>query len=148
MNTVAMTGRITQDLNLKKTENSQYVRFRLAVDKRFKRGETDFFTVTVWGNPAERVCKYGCKGQLVSVAGRLEAVEYTDKNGVDKRDVQIIADDVGFLEYKQKETAQPIPENVPARTPVEEMAHEIAQYPDISEINTDELADLDLPFEF
>lgn len=140
MNTVGITGRIAQDLNLKTTStDKQYCRFRIAVRKRGKN-DTDFFTVILWGKYAEHIVKYGYKGALVAVSGSLSATRYQTKDGTNKEDVEIVAETVEILEYKKEAEASP--------DPVKAQASQIAKQPTIDQISTDDLEGLDLPFEF
>lgn len=138
MNSVVMTGRVVQDLNLKKTANSQYCRFRIAVDRRLKKNESDYFTCVIWGKGAEALVNHSYKGAKISISGSLVTSEYVDKNDVKRIDYEIVVQDFDILDFKTKEM----------RNPVTEQAHEIAQYPDVSQISTDDLEDMGLPFEF
>lgn len=138
MNSVVMTGRVVQDLNLKKTANSQYCRFRIAVDRRLKKNESDYFTCVIWGKGAEALVNHSYKGAKISISGSLVTSQYTDNNGNKRIDYEIVVQDFDILDFKTKEM----------RNPVTEEAHEIAQQPDISQISTDDLEDMGLPFEF
>lgn len=53
MNKIILVGRLTKDPELSATQNSSYVRFNLAVDRRFKRDgdevTADFPSCIAWG---------------------------------------------------------------------------------------------------
>jgi single-strand DNA-binding protein len=133
-----MTGRVVQDLTLKKTANSQYCRFRIAVDRRLKRNESDYFTCVIWGKGAEALVNHSYKGAKISISGSLVTSEYVDQNDVKRIDYEIVVQDFDILDFKTKEM----------KPSLSQEAHEISQQPDISQISTDDLEDMGLPFEF
>ena len=73
-------GRITRNLELKKTTNGNVVcDFSLAVDGFGKEAETDFIDCQVWGKTAEYLVKYATKGSLIFVVGAVKKNSWTDK---------------------------------------------------------------------
>lgn len=78
MNTVAEIGRLTKDVELKKTPNGKtYGRFTLAVNRRYKNSngtyDADYFNCVVWGLTAENLAKFTKKGSLIGVSGTLQS---------------------------------------------------------------------------
>lgn len=64
-NKAALIGRIANEVEMKKTPNgNSVVNINLAVEKN--KDQTDFFPVSAWGNDAEYLLKYACKGALIS----------------------------------------------------------------------------------
>jgi len=106
MNKVIMMGRLTRDPEVRYgagASASTVGRFSIAVDRRFKREgqpDADFFNCTVFGKQAEFVEKYLKKGTKVVISGSLQNDNYTDKNGVQRNNVQIMVDEVEFAESK------------------------------------------------
>ena len=85
MNKVMITGRLTDDPELKQTQNGvQTCRFTVAVNRNFKNSEgsydADFVNCTAWKNTAEFICKYFRKGQMICIEGTLRTGSYPDKN--------------------------------------------------------------------
>ncbi len=100
MNTVILIGRLTKDPEIRYTQDQKPVcRFNLAVDRPYKKDETDFFNVVVFGKVAENVEKYLSKGSQVGVEGSIQNNNYEDKNGVKHYGNNIIANRVDFLSY-------------------------------------------------
>ena len=104
-NRVILMGRITHDLELKTTPSGVNVcSFSIAVDRRFQtKGEekkSDFFNIVAWRQTAEFVTRYFAKGRMILVEGELQTRQYTDKNGVNVRVVEIVADQVCFTGEK------------------------------------------------
>lgn len=112
MNTVVMMGRLTgepmvagggydEEGNVK----SGIARFRIAVDRRFKREgqpDADFFNVSAFGKSADFVQNYLHRGTKVVIQGRLQNDNYPDKatGQMVYRD-QIVAENIEFAESKR-----------------------------------------------
>lgn len=117
MNKVMLVGRLTAKPELRYTNgNMPYARFSVAVNRTFSnkdgQRETDFINVVVWRNQAENIAKFLDKGSLVSVEGRLQTGNYTDKDGNKRYTVDVQADSVQFLESKaQSQARQSMPDN-------------------------------------
>ena len=101
MNTICITGRVTQNPELKKTQSGVSVMYlSLAVDRDYKVNNekvTDFVPVILWRKTAEVVSQYTAKGDLLSVVGSLESRKYTDSDGNNRTVWEVKADKVGFL---------------------------------------------------
>ncbi len=94
---VILVGRITSDLELKKTSNSEYVRFSLAVEE-YSNGKTnvDFIKCVTWGHTASNLCKYMRKGSMLAIDGKLTTSNY-QKNGVNIYTMQVLAQSIQYL---------------------------------------------------
>ena len=105
MNKVQLIGRITHDVELKKTPaGKSVVSFRIAVPRRKKEEGTDFLNCVARDGAAEILAKYVSKGDRIAVAGRIQTRSY-EKDGKRLYVVEIIVDEVSLLE--NKEPAQP-----------------------------------------
>lgn len=105
MNNWVGIGRITREPELRIIAGSEKAvcNMNLAVSRPFKKDETDFFRVVVFGKAAENCDRYLGKGSMIGVQGRLQNNNYEDKNGVKHYGMDIIADRVEFLDTKRKE---------------------------------------------
>lgn len=118
LNHVTIMGRLTADPELRHTGESLAVTsFRLAVDRDFKDKETgekkaDFFNVVCWRQTAEFAARYLTKGRMAAVSGRLQARDYTDREGHKRTAIEIVADNVYFADSR--------PEGAAPRTPAPE----------------------------
>lgn len=118
LNHVTLMGRLTRDPELKQVgQGNTVANFSLAVNRDFKNKQTgdfeaDFFDIRAWRHTAEFVGKYFAKGQLVAVEGRLQAETYTDKEGVKRKAVRVVASQVHFAE-KRDSTPQQAPQYTP-----------------------------------
>ena len=104
-NRVILVGNLVADPELKTTTNGTNVtRFRIAVNRSFTRtGEqpkTDFFEIVAWRQTAEFVARYFTKGRPILVSGTLQNNNWTDNNNVKHYAVEIVADEVSFVDRK------------------------------------------------
>ncbi len=104
-NRVILVGNLVADPELKTTTNGTNVtRFRIAVNRSFTRtGEqpkTDFFDIVAWRQTAEFVSRYFTKGRPILVSGTLQNNNWTDNNNVKHYTVEIVADEVSFVDRK------------------------------------------------
>ena len=105
MNRVMLIGRLTAKPELRYTgSNVPYSRFSIAVNRTFSNNqgqrETDFINIVVWRKQAENVCNFLDKGSLVAVEGRLQTGNYDDKDGNKRYTMDVVGDNVQFLESK------------------------------------------------
>ena len=85
LNNVNLIGRVTKDIELRKTQsNKSVVKFTLAVDDG-KDGQgnsrTQFIDCQAWEGLAETIQKYVLKGDMVNINGKLINNNY-ESNGV------------------------------------------------------------------
>lgn len=100
MNSVQFIGRLTKDPETRVTADQKSIaKFSLAVDRRFKKGEADFFNFTTFGKTAEFAEKYLKKGMKIAVVGRAQQ-ETWQKDGKNFSTVTFIADEIEFAESK------------------------------------------------
>lgn len=99
LNRVILIGRLTRDPELRYTPNGTAVAsFTIAVDRKFKREETDFVPIVVWSKLAEHCANYLAKGRLVAVEGRLQVRSYETQDGQKRWVTEVIGEDVRFLD--------------------------------------------------
>ncbi|AOY75437.1 single-stranded DNA-binding protein [Clostridium formicaceticum] len=105
MNSVVLIGRLARDPELRFTASGKAVAtFSIAVNRPFsKTNEADFFNIVVWGKPAENCANYLAKGRLVGIEGRLQSRSYESQAGEKKYVTEIVANQVEFLEWGNKE---------------------------------------------
>lgn len=141
-------GRITRDIELRKTQNGKsVVSFKLACNRNYKQEgqpDADFIDCVAWNKVADLTAQYCYKGMLVGVEGRIQTRSYDDKDGKRVYVTEVIAESVQFLESRQKGESNSTsnysyqPQN---NAPVEQNAFENEFGGDIVDIQSD-----DLPF--
>jgi single-strand DNA-binding protein len=107
MNKVILMGRLTRDPDIRYSqgENAQAVaRYTLAVDRRFRRQDSDqnadFIGCVAFGRQAEFAEKYLHQGTKMVIQGRLQNDNYTDKDGRTVYRNQIVIENQEFAESK------------------------------------------------
>ncbi len=101
-------GRVTKDIELKKTNNDISVAsFTLAINRPYKNqageNEADFINCQCWRQTADNVAKYVSKGSLIGVEGRVQVRTYQDKEDNTRYVTEVVCDNVQFLDTKPKE---------------------------------------------
>ena len=103
MNVVVLMGRLAMDPETRRTQDGTAVtRYTLAVD-RFKRGEADFIGCVAFGAAAEFAEKYFHKGMRVSLSGRIQTGNYTDRDGKKIYTTDVVVWNQEFAENKRSE---------------------------------------------
>lgn len=114
MNNVNIIGRLTKDVEVRKTSTNKSVSsFSIAVDNlATKDGEktTSFFNCNAWNNVAETLSKYTRKGDRIAISGSLIQRNYDNKNGEKISVVEINVNSITLIENK-KENASTQSEN-------------------------------------
>lgn len=109
MNNIILTGRLTNDLEIKEVGDSKVINFTLAVQRNYKNKEgeveTDFINCTVWNATAENMKTYCKKGDLLAVEGSLQTSTY-EKDEVKHYKTGVRVDRVRFLQSKKVEVVE------------------------------------------
>jgi len=103
LNKVVLVGRLTKDIELRKTQsNTSVASFTLVVDRPKRRDaeqEADFISCVAWSHSADFLSKYASKGTIVSVEGRIQTRSYDGQNGK-VYVTEVIADSVQIITNK------------------------------------------------
>lgn len=107
MNKVVLIGNLSRDPDLRQTGTGTKVcNLTVAVNRRdLKQGgnlEADFIPVVCWRGLAENCAKYLKKGSKVGVSGSINVRRYEDKSGSKRYATEVLADEVEFLDRKEK----------------------------------------------
>lgn len=105
INTVVLMGRLTYEPELRKTPSGVSVlRFQLAVERAYQKDneekQADFIDCISWRQTAEFISKYFHKGDMIAVEGTIQTSNYTDKNGANRKQVEVVANNVSFCGSK------------------------------------------------
>ena len=113
MNKIMLIGNLGKDPEGKSTDNgTALTKFTLAVTRKFTtssgetKEETEWFTIIAWRKLAEICNKYLEKGKKVYIEGRLTQRKYTDREGIQRVAVEVIANDMEMLSSKQSTDKQ------------------------------------------
>ena len=140
-NKVILIGNLVADPELKQTASGVPVtNFSIAISRRFQnkdgQQETDFINIVCWRQTAEFVKRYFTKGKSILVCGSLQSRTWTDNNNQKRYVVEVVADEVSFVE--KKSDSQPAANQMSAPAPYSSAGEGIS----FEEMSTDD----DLPF--
>ena len=131
INTVHMTGNLTDDPELRYTPSGKpVVSASIANNEHYTdaQGEekkvTTFVNLQIWGKPAENFGNLVKKGQEIFVDGKLRMDEWTDKQTNTRRTrLYLLVENWQFTQYRRQEestpealTPAPVPSPVAADT--------------------------------
>lgn len=113
-NNVFLIGRLTATPELKKTNNDlSVISFTVAVNKPFNKEndhpEANFIDCVAWRKTAEFIAKYFGKGSRIALRGGLQTRMYDDKEGKKRKVVEVVVEEVTFID---KKADAPAPKNV------------------------------------
>ena len=102
MNNVCLIGRVTKDVQERRTQNgTPVVSFTLAVDRRNKEDGADFIPCIAWDKSAETIARYVHKGDLFGVTGYIQTRSY-EKDGRRNYATEVVTTGFQFLERKRE----------------------------------------------
>lgn len=112
INRVVLVGRLTKDVEVRKTQSGLSVAsFTVACDSR-RRGQdgtnqnsADFISCVAWRQSADFLGQYARKGALIGVDGRLQSRSY-ERDGQRVYVTEVVCDNVQLLESKAQSEAR------------------------------------------
>lgn len=111
LNHVTLIGRLVADPETRNTPNGKSVcNIRIAVDRKGREKETDFFSCTAFGQTGDALATYATKGRLVAVVGKIQLDNYTDKDGVKRQSIKVLIDQWSLLDSRKEQDLPPNPQ--------------------------------------
>lgn len=111
LNKIMLIGNLGKDPEMNYTPSGVAVtKFSLAVNRYTKSStgerqeETEWFNIVAWRQLAETCNTYLHKGSKVYIEGRLSQRKYTDKNGIERWMVEVIANEMEMLTPKSAQS--------------------------------------------
>ena len=152
INNVVLFGRLTRDIELRKTQSGLSVAsFTIACDRRLSQEQknnneqsADFISCVAWRGSADFLGNYEHKGDTVGVEGRIQTRSY-DRDGQKVYVTEIVANSVSILHSNQPRQAHA--QTQPQQQAQSEVATQVNDpmedylngYENGYEINSDEL---------
>jgi len=103
MNKVVLIGRLTADPNLSYAAGTgtAVCRFTLAVNRPFKKDETDFIRCVAFNKTAETIGQYLTKGRQIAIAGRIQTGSYDAQDGTKRYTTDVVVETFEFIGNNQ-----------------------------------------------
>ena len=149
INSVVLVGRLTRDIELRKTQSGLSVAsFTIACDRRLSQEQrnnneqsADFISCVAWRGSADFLGKYARKGDTVGVEGKIQTRNY-DRDGQRVYVTEVLANSVNLLHSKQavQSQEQASYEPQPTQEPKPQQMSDLDYLPNV-EVSSD-----DLPF--
>lgn len=153
-NRVILMGRVGNTPEVTDINGKKRVRISLATsnvqynpqENRFETVSTDWHTVVVWGDRAERLAQTVKKGDLILVEGRLRTREWEGQDGEKRYIVEVVADTYRKVLSAKGTGQEEMQENISSPfdddTPIDPSLDNDTPIDDLPEGNTKD----DLPF--
>ena len=109
INKVIIEGRLAYDPELKHygAKNTSNVTNTLCCSwYQSAKNQSTFIKVVFWGRVAENIANYCSKGSRVVCIGRLVNNKYTNKNGVEVNEIQLIVEETSFEPKRTNDNVQ------------------------------------------
>ncbi|MEG0365550.1 MAG: single-stranded DNA-binding protein [Coprobacillus sp.] len=105
LNKIILEGRISKDLEVRRTQNgTAVVNFDLCVERLRKTEDkkVDYIKCVVWNKVAESLVKYCQKGSLISLVGRLQTKDYDNAEGKKVNVTEVFCEEIHYLNTGKK----------------------------------------------
>lgn len=105
INRTTLTGRLTNDIDLRYTQSGNAVAsFNLAVNRPFTnqngQHEADFVNCVIWRKSAENLANFTHKGSLIGIDGRIQTRNYENKEGQRIYVTEVVVENFALLDPK------------------------------------------------
>lgn len=100
MNKVVLIGRLTKDPDLRFAAGSgtAVTRFTLAVNRPFKKEETDFINCIAFGKTGETIAQYITKGRQLAISGSIRTGSYEAQDGTKRYTTDVVVESFDFVD--------------------------------------------------
>ena len=104
INTINLVGRAGREPDVKYFESGSIVaNFTLAVNRRSRDEEPDWFNLEIWGKQAQIAADYVKKGSLIGITGSFKIDSWKDKNtGEDRYKPVVRVDRLNLLSSRKE----------------------------------------------
>ena len=111
VNKCILIGNLGKDAEIRNGGGTTIANLRLATTDRRKAQDgtwadhTEWHSVVAFGKTAEVMEKWGKKGKMLYIEGRLQTREYTDKGGNKRWSTEVVANEIRMLGGKADDAA-------------------------------------------
>lgn len=114
INSCVLAGNLTREAELRQTQGgTNILNFGIAVNERVKNNQTgewedrpNFFDCVCFGRRAESLSRILAKGMKVTVSGHLRYSSWETKDGGKRSKVEVVVDDLEFMQRRDGARAQ------------------------------------------
>ena len=96
MNIITIAGNLGKDAEVRSMPNGDSVASFSVADSQGKDKPTIWWNCQIFGKRAESLSQYLLKGQQVTIAGSITEREWTDKNGQQRKSMDVRVNDIAL----------------------------------------------------
>lgn len=119
VNKVILVGNVGTDPEIRYVDKRPVARMRLATNEPARHlangveipERTEWHTIVMWDNAAQTAERYITKGTKLYLEGKLRTREWTDRNGIQRRETSVVVDSFDILQRPAAANSQPKTEN-------------------------------------
>lgn len=99
MNKVILIGRLTKDPELRYAAGSgtAICKFTVAINRQYKKDETDFINCIAFNKLGEAIAQYVTKGMQLAVTGSIRTGSYDGQDGIKRYTTDVIVESFEFI---------------------------------------------------
>lgn len=105
MNNITIAGNITRDIEIRTVGADSVGSFSVA-DNQGKDKPAIFWNCQIWGKRSGSLAPYLLKGQTVTVSGTISEREYTNRDGVKVKTMELRVNDVALQGGKREASSE------------------------------------------
>lgn len=115
MNSITIAGNLGKDAEVRYTQSGDAVASFSVADSQGRDKPTVWWNCSIWGKRAEALAPYLTKGQQVTVAGTVSEREWTDKDGMKRKSMDVRVSEIALQGGKRE--SNEAPQREPQRRP-------------------------------
>lgn len=118
MNKVILIGRLTKDPELRYAAGSgtAICKFTVAINRQYKKDETDFINCIAFNKTGETIAQYLTKGRQIAVTGRMQTGSYDAQDGTKRYTTGVVIESFEFIGTNNNSQGNPGAWNPPGDT--------------------------------
>jgi single-strand DNA-binding protein len=108
MNNVSLIGRLTQETTLRYSQSGTAIlKNTVAVNRKFKKDETDFINILAFSKTAELIGNHLNKGDQIGIEGHIQTGSYENAEGKKIYTTEVVIDNITFIGGKKQDKPAP-----------------------------------------
>jgi len=115
MNSISLAGTVGKDAEVRYLQNGDAVCNFSVADSEGRDKPTIWWNCTLYGKRAEGLSQYITKGSKVSVIGKVSERAWTDKNGQERKSMEVRVNDIALQGKAGGSHDEPVRGNVATR---------------------------------
>lgn len=117
MNSIVVAGNVGKDAELRRTPGGDAVLQFSVADNQGREKPTTWWRCSLWGKRAEALSQYVTRGQQVTVVGTVSEREWTDRDGMARKSLEVRVTEIALQGGKREGQAErPAPAPRPANS--------------------------------